>query len=237
AFALRIYCDFCGYSNMARGLARCLGFDLMVNFNLPYFARTPSEFWQRWHISLSSWLRDYLYIPLGGNRKGRARMYVNLMITMLLGGLWHGAAWNFVVWGGFHGAIQVLFRVLGIDALLERHPFATARGALLHLGSWAVTLTLVVLGWTFFVTRTFPDTLTVFGNLLGTGGYPQPAFSVLAAYAAPLALVEIYQRLSGRIDVLNVGPFMVRYSAALAVLLTIIAFSARGGQEFIYFDF
>jgi alginate O-acetyltransferase complex protein AlgI len=237
AFALRIYCDFSGYSNMARGLARCLGFDLMVNFNLPYFARTPSEFWQRWHISLSSWLRDYLYIPLGGNRKGRLRMYGNLMLTMLLGGLWHGAAWNFVIWGGFHGAIQVLFRVLGIDPLLERHPFATARGLALHLSSWAVTLTLVVIGWTFFVAHTFTDTLTVFANLLGTSGYPYEAFWTLAAYAAPLALVEIYQRLSGRVEVLNVGPFIVRYSAALGVLLTIIAFSARGGQEFIYFDF
>jgi alginate O-acetyltransferase complex protein AlgI len=237
AFTLQIYCDFCGYSNMARGLARCLGFDLMVNFNLPYFARTPAEFWQRWHISLSSWLRDYLYIPLGGNRHGPRRMYRNLMLTMLLGGLWHGAAWNFVIWGGWHGAIQVLFRVLGIDDRLARHPLRSLGGVALHFACWLSTLTLVIIGWVFFVAHTFPDTLAVFANLMGTSGYPSADFATLAAYAAPLVLVEIYQRLAGRVEILDVGPFMWRYTAALAVLLTIIAFSARGGREFIYFDF
>ena len=237
AFALQIYCDFSGYSNMARGLARSLGFELRINFNLPYFARTPAEFWQRWHISLSTWLRDYLYIPLGGNRKGRRRMYGNLMITMLLGGLWHGAAWNFVIWGGFHGAIQVVSRALGVDALLERRPPSTAGGIMLHLGAWAVTMILVLIGWVFFVAHTLPDTVTVLGNLLGTSGYPHDAFAKLAAYATPLALVEVYQRASGRLEVLDTGPFLVRYTAALSVLLAIIAFSARGGRQFIYFDF
>ncbi len=99
AFALQIYCDFSGYTDMARGLARMLGFDLMLNFNLPYFATSVQEFWRRWHISLSTWLRDYLYVPLGGNRLGPGRTYLNLLIVMLLGGLWHGAAWNFVAWG------------------------------------------------------------------------------------------------------------------------------------------
>jgi D-alanyl-lipoteichoic acid acyltransferase DltB (MBOAT superfamily) len=237
AFALQIYCDFSGYSNMARGLARFLGFELRINFNLPYFARTPSEFWQRWHISLSTWLRDYLYIPLGGNRKGRTRMYVNLMITMLLGGLWHGAAWNFVIWGGFHGAIQVLYRLLGINALLERRPPSNPPSVALHLAAWASTMALVLVGWVFFVARSLPDSMTVLGNLLGTSGYPSEAFATLAAYAAPLALVETYQRLSGRVEILNTGPFLVRYTAALSVLLAIIAFSARGGRQFIYFDF
>jgi alginate O-acetyltransferase complex protein AlgI len=237
AFAVQIYCDFSGYSNMARGLARCLGFDLMINFNLPYFARTPAEFWQRWHISLSSWLRDYLYIPLGGSRKGAVRTYVNLMITMLLGGLWHGAAWNFVIWGGFHGAIQVLFRLLGIEALLQRRPFGTADGAALHLLAWAVTMILVLTGWIFFVAHTVPDTLAVFRNLFGTSGYPSPAFGVIASYVAPLVLVEIYQRVSGRSEILEVGPFLLRYTAAFSVLLALLLFSARGGREFIYFDF
>ena len=99
AFTFQIYCDFSGYSDMARGLARMMGFELMVNFNLPYISRTPSEFWNRWHISLSSWLRDYLYIGLGGNRRGVNRTYVNLFLTMLIGGLWHGASWTFVMWG------------------------------------------------------------------------------------------------------------------------------------------
>jgi D-alanyl-lipoteichoic acid acyltransferase DltB (MBOAT superfamily) len=111
-FAVQIYCDFSGYTDIARGVAKCLGFDLILNFNQPYFARNPSEFWQRWHISLSSWLRDYLYIPLGGNRHGEWATYCNLMITMLLGGLWHGAAWNFVLWGAYQGAILCAYRAL-----------------------------------------------------------------------------------------------------------------------------
>jgi len=110
AFGFQIYCDFSGYSDIARGTARVLGFDIMVNFNLPYFASNIREFWQRWHISLSTWLRDYLYISLGGNRRGEIRTYVNLFLTMLLGGLWHGAAWNFVLWGAWHGAGLVVYR-------------------------------------------------------------------------------------------------------------------------------
>lgn len=119
AFALQIYGDFSGYTDMARGLGRLLGFDLMLNFRLPYFAISPSDFWKRWHISLSSWLRDYLYIPLGGNRGGTGMMYRNLMVTMILGGLWHGAAWNFVLWGVYHGGIQVIYRAFlpGVDNL------------------------------------------------------------------------------------------------------------------------
>ena len=121
AFALQIYGDFSGYTDMARGVARLLGFDLMLNFRLPYFAISPSDFWKRWHISLSSWLRDYLYIPLGGNRGGNKSMYRNLMLTMILGGLWHGAAFNFILWGIYHGGIQVIYRVFfpGVDRLRD----------------------------------------------------------------------------------------------------------------------
>jgi alginate O-acetyltransferase complex protein AlgI len=237
AFTVQIYCDFCGYSNMARGLGRILGFDLMMNFNQPYFARTPSEFWQRWHISLSRWLRDYLYISLGGNRLGVPKTYRNLMVTMLLGGLWHGASWTFVAWGAFHGAIQVVYRVLGIDALVERSRFASLRGFSIQMTAWLVTMCLVCIGWILFRARTFDDALSVCNHLLGTSGYSTDTFSTLFFYTAPLIAVEIYQRISGRIEVLTVGPFLVRYSAALALILTLIAFSAPSGQEFIYFDF
>ncbi|MCL4123644.1 UNVERIFIED_CONTAM: hypothetical protein GTU68_011358, partial [Idotea baltica] len=103
AFAFQIYGDFSGYSAIARGIAKWMGFDLMVNFRMPYFATTPSDFWQRWHISLSQWLRDYVYIPLGGNRFGTLMTYRNLLLTMLIGGLWHGANWTFIIWGAFHG--------------------------------------------------------------------------------------------------------------------------------------
>ena len=104
AFAFQIYCDFSGYTDAARGISKCLGFELALNFNLPYFATSPKDFWARWHISLSTWLRDYLYIPLGGGRGGRALLYRNLMLTMIIGGLWHGAAWTFVAWGTLSGA-------------------------------------------------------------------------------------------------------------------------------------
>jgi alginate O-acetyltransferase complex protein AlgI len=237
AFAIQIYCDFCGYSNMARGLARILGFDLMVNFNLPYFARTPSEFWQRWHISLSQWLRDYVYISLGGNRGGQWKMYRNLMITMLLGGLWHGASWTFVAWGGFHGAIQVIYRALGIDALMARTRFFTLRGFAIQGGAWLSTMCLVCIGWILFRARTFEDAVTVFTNLFATTGYADAQFSTLLGYTAPLAVVEIYQRSSGRLEFLTAGPFLVRYTVSVVLVLTLLAFSAHGSHEFIYFDF
>src|SRR5436305_788227 len=112
AFAFQIYCDFSGYTDAARGIAKCLGFELALNFNLPYLSANPKEFWARWHISLSTWLRDYLYIPLGGNRGGKVMVYRNLMLTMIIGGLWHGAAWTFVLWGFYQGALLVGHRLL-----------------------------------------------------------------------------------------------------------------------------
>ena len=114
AFAFQIYGDFSGYTDIARGTARLLGFNIMLNFDLPYFATSPSSFWRRWHISLSTWLRDYLYISLGGNRGGTTAVYRNLMLTMLLGGLWHGASWTFVLWGFYHGALLVAYRAAGV---------------------------------------------------------------------------------------------------------------------------
>ncbi len=113
-FTVQIYCDFSGYTDIARGIANLFGIDLMINFRLPYFSQNPREFWSRWHISLSTWLRDYLYIPLGGNRRGTRRTYLNLMATMILGGLWHGAAWNFVMWGIYHGIVLCGHRALAL---------------------------------------------------------------------------------------------------------------------------
>src|SRR5205085_3050334 len=119
-FSIQIYADFSGYTDIARGLARLMGFELIENFNQPYFASNITDFWRRWHISLSTWLRDYLYIPLGGNRHGRLQTYRNLMVTMLLGGLWHGASWNFVIWGGFHGALLSIERALSVSGADHR---------------------------------------------------------------------------------------------------------------------
>jgi alginate O-acetyltransferase complex protein AlgI len=155
AFAIQIYADFSAYSDIARGVARWLGFDLMVNFNHPYLATGPVDFWRRWHISLSTWFRDYVYIPLGGSRGGRARTLANVFVTFLVSGLWHGASWNYVLWGAYHGALVVVARVLGSrDSLHSRRaPRTTARAgmrAVLEPLQVAATFGLVCLGWLMF---------------------------------------------------------------------------------------
>lgn len=166
AYALQIYADFSGYSDMAIGCARMLGFRLVKNFDMPYLAKNISEFWRRWHISLSSWLRDYLYIALGGNRKGDVRTYVNLMLTMLLGGLWHGASWNFVIWGGLHGLALVVYRLCpaGIKRRFIRFtPLSTG-----------LTFLFVLWAWVIFRVADLGTALTVYGKLLflnPVGGY------------------------------------------------------------------
>jgi len=147
-FALQIYCDFSGYSDIARGVSKMMGFELMENFRVPYISKTPSEFWTRWHISLSSWLRDYLYIPLGGNRKGKFSTYKNLVITMVLGGLWHGAAWNFVLWGTYQGVILVLYRLFQKKSSKEKRP-------IINLISILFFFQVTCYGWLLFRANSF----------------------------------------------------------------------------------
>src|SRR5690606_26510885 len=144
AFAFQIYGDFSGYTDIARGVARWSSYDLKVNFRMPYLSVSPSDFWRRWHVSLSSWLRDYLYIPLCGNRHGTANTYRNLMLTMLLGGLWHGAAWTFVAWGAFHGLILVLYRALAGKEREGRRPL------LARLPAMVLMFQLVAVSWLLF---------------------------------------------------------------------------------------
>jgi D-alanyl-lipoteichoic acid acyltransferase DltB (MBOAT superfamily) len=150
AFGVQIYADFSAYTDIARGSARWLGFDLMKNFDHPYLAVSPSDFWRRWHISLSSWFRDYLYIPLGGSRHGLARTLVNVFITFLLSGLWHGAAWNFVLWGAFHGTLLVIERVWGAVRGVGRHPGRHRLPIWRALPQWALMFILVHVGWLLF---------------------------------------------------------------------------------------
>ncbi|WP_374792408.1 MBOAT family O-acyltransferase [Aerosakkonema funiforme] len=147
AYAMQIYCDFCGYTDMAIGVAKCLGFDVPKNFDVPYISLSVTEFWRRWHISLSNWLRDYLYISLGGNRKGKIRQYCNLLIVMLLGGLWHGASWNFVVWGGLHGVALAIHKIY-LD-LVGKKP-KNQQSYLYSFGAWLLTIIVVLVTWVFF---------------------------------------------------------------------------------------
>ena len=170
AYAFQIYFDFSGYSDMAIGLGLMLGFVLPKNFDSPYHSQSITEFWRRWHISLSSWLRDYLYLPLGGNRHGARRTYVNLAIVMLLGGLWHGAAWNFVIWGALHGGMLALERAFGKDALYRGLP---------RPARVAVTFLIVLVSWVFFRAVTLGEAVRYLGAMLGLG-HPEPASALLA---------------------------------------------------------
>jgi alginate O-acetyltransferase complex protein AlgI len=175
-FSLQIYFDFSAYSDMAIGLSRLLGVELPQNFNNPYQALSPQDFWKRWHITLSRWLRDYLYIPLGGNRKGPARRYINLALTMLLGGLWHGASWTFAIWGLYHGGLLVLHRLL--QEQWEAWP------------SWAqrvLTFSLVTFGWLFFRCSNLDEAGTWMGALVGHNGFHTP-FEKLPKLAALVVL-------------------------------------------------
>ena len=160
AYAFQVYFDFSGYSDMAIGLGLMLGFVFPKNFDSPYRSKSITEFWHRWHISLSTWLRDYLYVPLGGNRKGPVRTYVNLFLVMLLGGLWHGAAWNFAIWGGLHGLLLALERLRGRAALY---------GGLPGPARMALTFVLVLVTWVFFRAPDLPAALRYLGHMGGVG--------------------------------------------------------------------
>ncbi len=164
-FAIQIFCDFSGYSDIAIGVARILGFRLMKNFRSPYFSASITEFWRRWHISLSSWLKDYVYIPLGGSKRGTIRNYINIFITFILSGLWHGASWNFVFWGLLHGVYQITEK-----ATLPVRVFCLTKLGLIKQGTvvkwWQsvqilITFTLVCIGWVFFRADTFSDAVSI----------------------------------------------------------------------------
>ncbi|HEV8378371.1 MAG TPA: MBOAT family O-acyltransferase, partial [Tepidisphaeraceae bacterium] len=177
SYAFQIYFDFSGYSDMAVGLGLMMGFLFIQNFNQPYRADSITDFWRRWHISLSTWLRDYLYIPLGGNRLSHSRTYINLMLVMLIGGLWHGASWNFVIWGGIHGTVLAIERFQGKDSLYRALPRAFRV---------AVTFLIVCLGWVFFRADTLPQAMTYLGSLFGLAHIPDGYGGVQVSMYTPL---------------------------------------------------
>lgn len=227
AFTFQIYGDFSGYTDIARGLAKVMGFELGLNFNLPYLARNPSDFWQRWHISLSSWLRDYLYISLGGNRRGRWMTYRNLMITMLLGGLWHGAAWNFVVWGAYHGTILVLFHWFDAD---------DGRLGALRTG---MMFCLTVVGWVFFRSHSMHQALYILlhGGLARSASYGYHLLYGLLFFSAPLLIVQLIQWRRNDLMAIVRLHFVPRLMAYSVFMFGIFIFGVRTASEFIYFQF
>lgn len=165
-YTIQLYFDFAGYSHMAIGLGLMMGFKFIENFNAPYISRSITEFWQRWHISLSTWLKDYLYIPLGGNRKGTVRTYINLLLTMVLGGLWHGANWTFLLWGTWHGLILVIERALGVRK--KTHDSMRLSYKLLFTG---LTFILVMLGWVVFRADTIRQAFIYYQGMAGLNGF------------------------------------------------------------------
>ncbi len=236
AFSLQIYADFSGYSDMARGIARFLGFRLSENFQQPYFSRGIAEFWRRWHITLSRWLRDYVYIPLGGNRRGERRTLIHLMATMLIGGLWHGASWNFVLWGGLHGAYLSIERTWLKRTGHESRPTAP----------WASVLfvfTLVSLTWIPFRAESFAAVGEMGAGLIGLGAAAAPVATTLTAiHLAVLSLLLFVVidrpqlRTSDHTAVLNwtLGRRVAFWSCLVLAVLVV----QRGeANPFIYFQF
>ena len=238
AFSGQIFCDFAGYSTTAIGVALTLGFSLPDNFRFPYAAIGFSDFWRRWHISVSTWLRDYLYIPLGGNRKGPGRTYVNLMVTMLLGGLWHGASWTFVVWGGLHGLYLAVERFL----TARFKGAAIARTWVFRVCLALFTYFLVNLTWVFFRAEDFATAwrmiTAMFGFAPADADTPLPTLWIIQVVATIAAMVAIHWRMRDT----NIETVVQKTPAwllglVLAAMLFLIIITQGSGNAFIYFQF
>jgi len=231
AFGLQIFFDFSGYTDIAIGVALLFGFHFPENFRRPYLSASITEFWRRWHMTLSRWLRDYIYISLGGNRRGAARTYANLMLTMLLGGLWHGASWNFVIWGGYHGALLAIERMI-----FGRNEH---RG-LVRMPMTIVTFALATIGWVFFRAKGFATATYVIGQMFGASAIAgrsllSPWQWRLALLSLLIALAEEYGHILTK---LAVAPAWVRSALVVAALLVIELFSATDRSvPFVYFQF
>lgn len=239
-YTLQIYCDFSGYSDMAIGLALLLGFQFPKNFDSPYKSQSITEFWRRWHISLSSWLKDYLYISLGGNRKGKFRQYLNLMITMLLGGLWHGASLNFIVWGGFHGLMLVVDKLFNTSFLNQQKEGTSG------VSWWRILITfhLAALAWIFFRNQTFEGSFLMLEQIF-TNFQPQIFLQWATSYwAVGLLMLLGYvlhflpQSWSERSQqFVTRSPLVVQALLIVAVIFIVIQVKSSDVQPFIYFQF
>ncbi len=244
-YSIQIYCDFSGYTDIAIGVALLLGFRLPINFNSPYKATSITDFWRRWHISLSSWLRDYLYIPLGGNRKGVSRTYLHLFITMLLGGLWHGASLRYVIWGGIHGLGLAIHK--GWNALWKNSSWIGGRyypRRLIKILSLFFTFHFVTLAWIFFRAPDFEHAGHMFGQIFNYFGFQQ-VVAMLKAYIGIFTLMLagfVIHWLPDRMKELYRGVFIrmnvvIKLLVILLLLLFIYQFQTAEIQPFIYFQF
>ncbi len=236
-YALQIYFDFSGYSDMAIGIGHMLGFDFLENFNYPYISTSVQEFWRRWHISLSSWFRDYLYIPLGGNRKGTARTYLNLLIVFAATGFWHGASWNFLVWGLFYGIFLIIER-LGFNRILAKIP---------KLIGWLYTMLVVLVAWVFFRAETMGAAVKYIGEMFSFNGglaHAMSQFTNLSFFIMLLALIistPVYPFVKNKIGKTQLGEKIVAVVEIVLMVVLLIAsavfLSGSDYNPFIYFRF
>lgn len=237
AFAFQIYCDFSGYTDAARGIAKCLGIELALNFKLPYFAANPQEFWSRWHISLSRWLQDYLYIPLGGSRGGWLLTYRNLMLTMIIGGLWHGAAWTFVLWGTYQGAILVGHRLL--KPLLNRvQPTNPVDSACWRAVRIFATFQLVCVGWLIFRAKSVEQLVGMLRAIVDRPAIPAASYLLpVTIIILPLLVVQFAQYMTDDLDIVARTPWYVRSVFYTMLFYAFVLGGNFGGSQFIYFQF
>ncbi|MEH6738648.1 MAG: MBOAT family protein [Sulfitobacter sp.] len=233
AYSIQLLFDFAGYSAMAIGLGLMIGFQFVENFNAPYTSKSITEFWRRWHISLSMWLRDYLYLPLGGNRRGATRTYINHAMTMVLGGLWHGANWTFILWGAWHGICLAIERALGAKSK------ATVWPALI---AWPLTMTLVMIGWVMFRAASVTEAFNVYAGMVGFNGW-----SLSASMAWQIQPTEIGALILGGVislfgqqlaKVITYTPSALRLTSTLALMgIACMALLAQTHSPFLYFQF
>lgn len=231
-FPFQIYGDFAGYSLTAIGVAKVLGFDLMENFRRPYFSTTVTEFWRRWHISLSTWFRDYLYIPLGGNRVGKIRCYVNIMITFIVSGLWHGANWTFIIWGTLHGTLQCIEKVLGWNRVAWK-----GWNKFIH---WSLTFAIVCLAWIFFRANNIGDAFTVIRGIFLDLSIPFIPVADMIGIISALGIVFVKELLDEYCPDFSISDsrfWIVRHLYIVAIITYIILFGVLNGDQFIYFQF
>ncbi len=244
AFAIQIYADFSGYTDIARGVSKCMGIDLMHNFDAPYFSQNPRDFWRRWHISLSTWLRDYLYISLGGNRTGKYKTYRNLMLTMLLGGLWHGAAWSFILWGLYHGVILSAHRFLSENIFRKKaagdEPVSRATAVAVCLLKALLMFHVVCLGWLLFRGESISQIGGMLAALAGGLSFNYEArlmLMYLLHFSWVVIALQAAQFFSGEDLPARTGSY-VRYAVLAYMLIHIVREGVfEQGTQFIYFQF
>jgi len=232
AFAFQIYCDFAGYSDIARGLAKWMGYDFPDNFNHPYNSTSLREFWTRWHISLSTWFRDYLYIPLGGNKGGKFRPHLNMWITMLISGLWHGAAWTYVIWSGMHAFFLSMERILGWPSVFKKH-------RILKFLGWLLVMIQVLVAWVFFRAENIKQAWEIIKTMFSFTGSLQPGWGLNGTIFISIMLIRESMVATGVKDKIdwNSKRWMWFEMILYAILITAIVYFRGNGSEFIYFQF